>query len=333
MRHELSGFLRATGPGRVQASGPGIIRFMMAASHITIECKRYGCMKNLLACYANCRFSTRCDELRNEISDKPEQATSDINAYLGERGMRLIQIQFPKRGLKFVDPGKQASDTRSGKSLLRVERKDAAGGPRAVAQPGKVTVKRSAATVPLESFGSRPRPKRRLKPGLKAVKTVAAIPATGALRTRAAEPRKESSPKKRPAGKRAARVKATVSKAARVRPSRDVKDLVKVVAKAPATAKAEPRKAMNQSTGMSEQLTDKEKSAKPNKTSSNKRSASSGARPGRKQGKKFIILEGRTASLVDEKGLMMHIMSGSSTEARYFEVNEVEARVQIVTKK
>ena len=315
----------------------------MAISHITTECKRYGCMKNLLACYANCRFSTRCDELRNEISDKPEQATSDINAYLGERGMRLIQIQFPKRGLKFVDPGKQASETRSGKGLLRVERKDTAAGPRAVAQPGTVMVKRPAATVPLESFGSRPRPKRRLKPGLKTAKTVSAPPETGAPKAKAAEPRKEPSSKKRSAKKKAARtrVRATVAEAVKARPSADAKALEKARPKRKPTAsgrvrkavRVEPGKAMNQSTGMSEQLTDKEKSAKPNKTSSNKRGASSGARSGRKQGKQFIILEGKAASLVDEKGLMMHIMSGSSTEARYFEVNEVEARVQIVTKK
>jgi hypothetical protein len=44
-------------------------------------------MKNLLACYANCRFVTRCDELRNEIIEKPEQAATDINSYLGERGL------------------------------------------------------------------------------------------------------------------------------------------------------------------------------------------------------------------------------------------------------
>ena len=46
----------------------------MAASTINTECKRYGCIKNLLACFANCRYVGRCDELRNELSDKTAQA-------------------------------------------------------------------------------------------------------------------------------------------------------------------------------------------------------------------------------------------------------------------
>src|ERR1044072_5487103 len=75
----------------------------MTISLINTECKRYGCIKNLLACYANCRYSTRCDDLRNEILDKTELATSDINKYLIERGRTPITIQPMKRGLKFAD--------------------------------------------------------------------------------------------------------------------------------------------------------------------------------------------------------------------------------------
>src|SRR5690349_13300886 len=75
----------------------------MATSLINTECKRYGCRKNLLACYANCRYNTRCDELRNEVEANFEQATTDINSWRNERGMSLIQLQMPKRGLKFVD--------------------------------------------------------------------------------------------------------------------------------------------------------------------------------------------------------------------------------------
>ncbi|MCI0488537.1 MAG: hypothetical protein L0229_18265 [Blastocatellia bacterium] len=52
-----------------------------------------------------------------------------------------------------------------------------------------------------------------------------------------------------------------------------------------------------------------------------------------RKGKVFIILEGDTASIVDEQGLMAHLISGSSSKARYFEASEVEARVQIVPKK
>ena len=52
----------------------------MAASTINVECKRYGCMKNLLACFANCRYAPRCDELRNELADKTAAAESDIKS-------------------------------------------------------------------------------------------------------------------------------------------------------------------------------------------------------------------------------------------------------------
>ncbi|HEX8186315.1 MAG TPA: hypothetical protein VF747_16235, partial [Blastocatellia bacterium] len=70
---------------------------------INTECKRYGCIKNLLACFANCRYSTRCEDLRNEIIDKTELASTDINKYLSERGRTPITIQLMKRGLKFAD--------------------------------------------------------------------------------------------------------------------------------------------------------------------------------------------------------------------------------------
>src|SRR6476659_5833265 len=75
----------------------------MATSLINTECKRYGCIKNLLACYANCRYNSKCDDLRTEILDKTDQAASDINAYLGARGRAPVTIQILKRGLKFAD--------------------------------------------------------------------------------------------------------------------------------------------------------------------------------------------------------------------------------------
>src|ERR1051325_9097582 len=84
----------------------------MAISLINTECKRYGCMKNLLACYANCRYSTKCEDLRNEVISKPEQASTDINKYLSERGRTPITIQLMKRGLKFSEA--TAEDVRSG---------------------------------------------------------------------------------------------------------------------------------------------------------------------------------------------------------------------------
>jgi hypothetical protein len=326
----------------------------MAISHITTECKRYGCMKNLLACYANCRFSTRCDELRNEIIEKPEQATTDINSYLGERGQRLIQIQFPKRGLKFIESGKQASEARSAKSLLRIDRKELSNMPPTFTQArARAASPKGPGRVPLLSpaFGGEgrsPRPKRRLKAGKKSAVARPEEPKAKIFKAEAQEPRKEPALKKRAPGEKPPRAGASATATVKAAPGAGVKASgakkpvgkkakrrggASVPNKLSKAAPVETRKAANQDTEMSEQLNDKEKSVKPKKSSSNKRGAAAASRSGRKQGKKFIILEGKSASLVDEHGLMLHIMSGPSSEARYFEVNEVEARVQIVTKK
>ena len=83
----------------------------MAVSHINMECKRYGCMKNLLACYANCRYNGRCEDLRTEVIARSDQATKDINDYLRERGRTPITIQVMKRGLRFADAPRQPSNT------------------------------------------------------------------------------------------------------------------------------------------------------------------------------------------------------------------------------
>ncbi|HYP27473.1 MAG TPA: hypothetical protein VE262_12215 [Blastocatellia bacterium] len=320
-------------------------------------------MKNLLACYANCRFTTRCDELRNEIIEKPDQATTDINSYLGERGQRLIQIQFPKRGVKFIEAGKQASETRPAKSLLRIDRKEMPEMPQMKNAPPTFTRTRARAALPNEPamttlppvpFGGEgrlPRPKRRLKAIKKSAVVRPGEPKPKIFKAEAQGPRKEPALKKRASVKKPPRATAAALAAMKEAPGADLKASGakkpgrkkaerKIAAAVPdkssrpgKAAPAEIRKAVSQSTEMSEQLTDKEKSVKPKKSSSNKRGASPASRSGRKQGKKFIILEGKSASLVDEHGLMLHIMSGSSPEARYFEVNEVEARVQIVTKK
>jgi hypothetical protein len=325
-------------------------------------------MKNLLACYANCRFSTRCDELRNEIIEKPEQAAADINAYLGERGMRLIQIQFPKRGVKFPEAGRQVSESRPGKGLLRIEGKAVATGrpPAALALekvgerrggiskvPGPGVARRSAPAVVLEGEGGRARPKRRLKAGMKKARAFPDKLQEDLVKEGEREPQKKASSqkatpsKKRAAGKKALRARAPAALTAKVKPRSEArvveeKPVRKKSAKKAAAAVSRSRRAavradagnaIKQEITMSEQFTDKEKSARPKKGPSNKRVSAASGRSGRKQGKKFIILEGKTASLVDEQGLMMHIMSGPSEEARYFEVNEVEARVQIVSKK
>src|SRR5215216_4204490 len=96
----------------------GHIEFLMAISLINTECKRYGCIKNLLACFANCRYNSRCEDLRNEIIDKTETASNDINKYLSERGREPITIQLMKRGLKFSGTGKVAARSDQGQKLL-----------------------------------------------------------------------------------------------------------------------------------------------------------------------------------------------------------------------
>jgi len=50
-------------------------------------------------------------------------------------------------------------------------------------------------------------------------------------------------------------------------------------------------------------------------------------------GKVYIIIEGQTATVVNEQGLMAHLFSNRSKTTRYFEASEVEARVQIVLKR
>jgi hypothetical protein len=65
---------------------------------------------------------------------------------------------------------------------------------------------------------------------------------------------------------------------------------------------------------------------------SKKRSAAKRGRSTERNGKVYIILDGKSANVVDEQGLMMHIFTNPSSGARYFEASEVEARVQITKK-
>jgi hypothetical protein len=198
----------------------------MAISQIITECKRYGCMKNLLACYANCRYNTRCDDLKGELADKTEQAERDINEFLRERGQKPIQIKTLARGLRFIPLSTEAKksatsvkkDTRAALSVKRLKRK------------------RKKKLMPAKS-----------------------------------EPIQKSAP---------------------------------VVSEKPAVKKAKRK-------------------------SSARKPASVKAR----DGKLYIILEGDTATVVDQHGLMQRMMTRSSSSARYFEAHEVEARIQIVPKR
>jgi hypothetical protein len=215
----------------------------MAASLINTECKRYGCMKNLLACFANCRYNTRCDDLRSEIESKTEQAEKDINLYLSQRGDSPVSIQFLKRGLKFAKAAPYPSES----------------------------VKPKQIKAPLKGAAS-PRPK------LKPVKTEKSEKCGMEKKQKNTESRTQSA----------------VSPAS------------------PVNAAVEKKAGKNRS--------------KPRRG----KDASQNGRSPRKSGKTYIIVEGRTASIVDEHGLMQHILSQPSSDARYFEATEVVARVQIV---
>ena len=217
----------------------------MAASLINTECKRYGCMKNLLACFANCRYNTRCDDLRNEIESKTDQAVKDINQYLSERGQSPISIQFLKRGLKFTAAAAQA------KEKLK---------PRQLKAPLKLTESASK-TEKRRKTGSRRMEKKSKKPAAKSQET-------------------QEQP---------SRVTSGAGEAA--------------VEKRTARSRSKPRRP---------------------------RAASANGNSSRKGSKTYIILEGRSATIVDERGLLQHILSGASSDVRYFEAMEVEARLQIV---
>jgi hypothetical protein len=72
------------------------------------------------------------------------------------------------------------------------------------------------------------------------------------------------------------------------------------------------------------------KPIKPSRAKSKNGSRKSRAAAQRR--KVYIILEGKSASIVTEQGLMQHLFNNPGSGARYFEASEVEARVQIVLK-
>ena len=258
-------------------------------------------MKNLLACFANCRYVGRCDELRNELSDKTAQAEDDINRYLSERGRTPVLVQLLKRGVKFDD------------KTARLSRK-----PAAQAKPEAVAAKISV--TPRISATAGPRPARRTKPAAsdaRPTRRVMALPVTAgmtspraALRLPAVAPR--------PAGESRSRKRSKMPK--RVKPELKVKAASNESLAAPFTA--------------TPVITSKAETAPrpPSKRAATRRQAAAKSRKGG-NGKVYIIIEGQTASIVDEQGLMTHLFSNRSKNARYFEANEVEARLQIVPKR
>lgn len=191
-------------------------------------------MKNLLACYANCRYNTRCDDLKTELADKTDQAERDINQFLRERGQKPIQIKTLTRGLRFI-------------SISPTD------------------IKKSAASLKKE------------KPA------------------RAARPAKRRKQKRK-------------------------KRLM-------------PVKSESSTRSTSGAVSEQPSAAKKSKQKSRPRKSNAGSSVKGRDGKLYIILEGDSATIVDQHGLMQRMMSKTSSSARYFEAHEVEARIQIVPKK
>ena len=254
---------------------PRPIEFPMAISLINTECKRYGCIKNLLACYANCRYSTRCDDLRNEIIDKTELASSDINKYLVERGRTPITIQLMKRGLKFADAESLAVKSSKPRGALFEDKPLAL--PRIIKSPKR----RPHSIDARKRTSSNREPVKKLEPVLTKIRKSAVMPR---------RPKKESN-----------------------------------------LNLAEKEQISNPPVQSPESSAhNKPRMTKPAR--SKKRKSSSGSRSVDRNGKVYIILEGKSASVVDEHALMMHLFTNPSSGARYFEASEVEARVQITKK-
>jgi hypothetical protein len=326
----------------------------MATSLINTECKRYGCMKNLLACYANCRYSTKCDDLRNEVISNTEQASADINKYLNERGRKPITIQLMKRGLKFSEATTQEVRS-SNKTKL----------PSSVAlsttEPQRTTMK-SIARVSTEPMFEGSAVKLSSKV-IKKIRKKSAKPRT----TRPNETKKssvesttvkvsktqgasylEKSPallKKKKVAKQAKQNLRSSKAKKMVTGQRDSIEKLAPIKKRNRKSAAMPRRPKNESNTI---LAEKEqvlnshaqeqdgnasngvKMTKPAR--SKKRAASTRGRSPERNGKVFIILEGKTANVVDEQGLMMYLFTNPSSTAKYFEASEVEARVQIIKK-
>lgn len=293
----------------------------MSASHINTECKRYGCIKNLLACYANCRYSARCDDLRNELIDKTEIAARDINTYLGQRGLPPITVQLQKRGVKFpqaaasqVNLKRRASPSPPGKG--RQSRS------LAILDSGDSTFERKPSSKAL--LDKRP---NRAKKGAKTRKRKPSLSNLAKNRL--------SNPVEKPVREAKSASRKTSIRAAdggRKTRSKDKVVMRKKAARSDSASAIEKERSLSDKPserGAISANASKRKSISARKSKSSSRASSLRSR----KGKIFIILEGDTASLVDEQGLMAYLISDPSSEARYFEASEVEARVQIVPKK
>lgn len=314
----------------------------MAASTINTECKRYGCMKNLLACFANCRYTMRCDDLRNELMDKAPAAESDINRYLGERGRSPVMVQILKRGVKFDDkagrPSRKPLEMAVSSAVeAKPRRKLAVSAPSTPsAKPGlaaakvrsqaekatrrTVKARKSAAGLKVKATTKRPAVRR---PGLPANRQRADHQTVALHMTSDTAPR-------RAASLRLAEAAPRKPGASRSRKRSKMPRRAKPLAKANATGIERPAAPPQNTPAVSGKP---ELAARPTSERAAPRRKAAKSRKPAANGRVYIIIEGQTASIVDEQGLMMHLFSNNSKTTRYFEASEVEARVQIVAKR
>ena len=310
----------------------------MAISLINTECKRYGCIKNLLACFANCRYNSRCEDLRNEIIDKTETASNDINKYLSERGREPITIQLMKRGLKFSGTGKVAARSDQGQKLLGKVKSPLAE-IRGVELKGRASA--NAVRVPTGSLS--PLSVKRARTKLNKFVEPESVPTFKLNAARVENPKIKSHKltRKKRRARRAHMINANKVEAGKVNSSRKLATALTKNRKSAAMLRR-PKKELNPLGAEKEVISNSPAQAqesngnqktKPGKpVRSKKRSSTSGSRPADRNEKLYIILEGKSANIVNEQALMAHLFTNPSSGARYFEASEVEARVHIVKK-
>jgi hypothetical protein len=309
----------------------------MATSLINTECKRYGCMKNLLACYANCKYNSRCEELRQEVLPVVTQAASDINSYRQERGLSAIEIQTTKRGLKFMDVLSLKMNSAQGKKRINGAARIIKAKPKRESNPDK-EIRKTLTSVEKTARKLEPgtgvfrieksAPKAKAKKATTRVKKMSEnkiLPFTvapKAIGLKAIE-RLQEMPKAK--GKKKRRV---VKRKSKLR--------METQAKMPRRAKAVESVNRNDSRETTSSAADTNQQGAGNaaeKSTSNARRRVSKQDLAKKKKKMFIVLDGNNSALVDEKGLLAKVLAGVSPGARYFEATEIELRLQIAYKK
>jgi hypothetical protein len=320
----------------------------MAASLINTECKRYGCIKNLLACYANCRYSGRCDDLKTEILDKTDQAAKDISTYLVERGRKPITIQILKRGVKFTDianvknviPAKRERPATSErpKSEIMVARIKSVSpkpiiGPRAKIEAQKEPARRND-PVRLKRKKSRKRVSPKSSISFKAVESnivnLRKARTTSYLEKSQALPKQKLKPEQRQKSVRKRKQNTKSRKKITAHNSSELNKRESITMPKRALTKSIESPVVKEAVS---NITSGDMALNANKKTKTSRAAKRKSSSKSRNGKVYIIVDGKTASIVDEQGLMQYLFTNPSTGARYFEASEVEARLQIALKK